>query len=89
MDMKIKLKTKGLIILGIFVLSFIGIISITVVTVQDKIISTALEKLRSDMSLGQALYNELIPGEYAPHFLRLQIPFIDRTPPIRRNDYGL
>ena len=65
MDMKIKLKTKGLIILGIFVLSFIGIISITVVTVQDKIISTALEKLRSDMSLGQALYNELIPGEYA------------------------
>ena len=60
MDMKIKLKTKGLIILGIFVLSFIGIISITVVTVQDKIISTALEKLRSDKSLGQALYNELI-----------------------------
>jgi methyl-accepting chemotaxis protein len=61
----VKLKTKmlGLILIFSSVLVIAGVI--TVFTVQDKVIATAHEKLRSDIALARALVEEKYPGEWS------------------------
>jgi methyl-accepting chemotaxis protein len=61
---KFKLKSKALILLVIFTAAFIGIILLTIITVQDKVISAAHEKLKGDMAMSYAMLEEKYPGEW-------------------------
>ena len=63
--MKLELKSKMLIILCIFTLTFLVIGVITLLTVRDKVITIAHEKLHGDIAMAKALLNEKSPGEWA------------------------
>ena len=59
-----KVKTKGLILLVIFTATFLGMILLAIITVQNKIISASHEKLRGDMAMSYAMLDEKYPGEW-------------------------
>jgi methyl-accepting chemotaxis protein len=61
----LKLKTKIMSFLGIFAFMFIAVGLITMATVYNKVISTAHEKLKGDLSMGAALLNEKCPGDWS------------------------
>ena len=63
--MKLKLKTKILGFSAMFVLLVTVISFSTIITVQDKVIGTAHEKLKGDLAMGSALLNEKYPGEWS------------------------
>jgi methyl-accepting chemotaxis protein len=63
--MKLKLRTKILIFTPVFALLILAIGFSTVVTVQNKVIATAHEKLKSDIALGRSLLNEKYAGEWS------------------------
>lgn len=60
-----KLRTKALVLLGIFTLMFLAVAAFTVWVVQDSVISTAQEKLKSDIAMGRSLLNEKYPGDWS------------------------
>ena len=61
----LKLRTKILMFSAMFVLGVVTIGLFTVLTVKDKVISTAHEKLKGDLAMSRALLNEKIPGEWS------------------------
>ncbi|HOI74162.1 MAG TPA: methyl-accepting chemotaxis protein [Syntrophales bacterium] len=61
----LRLQTKTLILLVLFAVFFTGAILFTVMTVREKIILTAQEKLKSDMALGYAMFNDRHPGDWS------------------------
>jgi methyl-accepting chemotaxis protein len=61
----VKLKTKIMGFLGMFSLILIAVGLITAVTVYNKVITTAHEKLKGDLAMGSALVNEKHPGEWS------------------------
>ncbi len=63
--MKMNLKNKMLFFLLIFVLTILAISVSTGITVHRKVLITAHEKLKSDMSMAKALLNEKHPGEWS------------------------
>ena len=63
--MKVKLKTKMLGLLLLFTLVMLVTGTITVFTIQNKVITTAHEKLRGDMALAGAYVNAKHPGEWS------------------------
>jgi methyl-accepting chemotaxis protein len=65
MKLKLKLKTKTFLLLSIFVLMFLTVALFTVMTVQDKVITTAHEKLKADLAMGKALLNAQYQGEWS------------------------
>lgn len=65
MKSKLKLKTKTLLLLSFFALLFIGVSIFTIITVQNKVIITAHEKLKADIAMGRALLNAQYPGEWS------------------------
>lgn len=60
-----RLKTKIMSFLGLFALMFIAVGLITMLTVYNKVITTAHEKLKGDLAMGAALLNEKHPGEWS------------------------
>lgn len=62
--MKINLKLKMSVFVAVFALVLLGIGFVTVLTVRDKVIATAQEKLHSDIALSKALLEEKIPGSW-------------------------
>jgi methyl-accepting chemotaxis protein len=65
MKSKLKLKTKTLLLLAFFALMFIAVSVFTIITVQNKVIITAHEKLKADIAMGRALLNAQYPGEWS------------------------
>ncbi|MGA2332569.1 MAG: methyl-accepting chemotaxis protein [Syntrophales bacterium] len=65
MRLKLKLKTKTFLLLSIFALMFLTVAFFTVMTVQDKVITTAHEKLKGDLAMGKALLNAQYQGEWS------------------------
>jgi methyl-accepting chemotaxis protein len=63
--LKLKLKTKALLLLAVFALMFLVVSIFTIVTVQDKVITTAQEKLKSDLAMGRSLLNAQYPGPWS------------------------
>jgi methyl-accepting chemotaxis protein len=61
----LRFQTKALMLLVLFAVVFTCMILFTVMTVRDKIIVTAHEKLRSDMALSYAVMNDRYPGEWS------------------------
>ncbi|PKN32612.1 MAG: hypothetical protein CVU61_17365 [Deltaproteobacteria bacterium HGW-Deltaproteobacteria-19] len=61
----LRLQTKTLILLVLFAVFFSGTILFTVMTVREKIILTAQEKLKADMAMGYALFNDKYPGDWS------------------------
>ena len=59
-----KWRRKALIFPAVFVLVMLSISLLTVITVQNKVILTAQEKLKSDLAMGRILLNERHPGEW-------------------------
>lgn len=60
----LKLQTKTLILLVIFAAFFSGTILFTIMTVREKIILTAQEKLKADMAMGYAMISDQYPGDW-------------------------
>ena len=61
----LKLKTKLLIILSIFILTFISIGMRMLFVVQNKVITTAYEKLEGDLAMTKAMLDAKIPGDWS------------------------
>jgi len=62
MKVKLKFKMLGLILLFSLVMLVTG--TVTVFTIQEKVITTAHEKLRGDIALSRAFVEEKYPGEW-------------------------
>jgi methyl-accepting chemotaxis protein len=60
-----KLKTKAFFLLAVFTLMFVTVSIFTIVTVQDKVITTAQEKLKGDLAMGKSLLNAQYPGAWS------------------------
>jgi methyl-accepting chemotaxis protein len=65
MKFNLKLKTKALLLLVVFTLMFLTVSIFTIVTVQDKVISTAQEKLKGDLAMGRSLLDAQYPGAWS------------------------
>jgi len=63
--MKLKLRTKILMFPAAFVLVFLVIGLITIISAQNKVILMTQEKLKGDLAMGRALLNERHPGEWS------------------------
>jgi methyl-accepting chemotaxis protein len=63
--MNLKLRTKILSLIGIFVMIIVVIGFFAVWTVQDKVISAAMEKLKGDLAMGRLLLEEKVRGEWS------------------------
>jgi len=61
----LKFQTKALMLLLLFAAVFVFMILFTMMTVREKIIVTAHEKLRSDMALSYAMLNDKYPGDWS------------------------
>ncbi len=61
----LRLQTKTLILLVLFAAFFSGAILFTIMTVREKIILTAQEKLKSDMAMGYAMFSDRYPGDWS------------------------
>jgi methyl-accepting chemotaxis protein len=60
-----KLKSKMMVILAIFALTFAVIGLMTLFTVHDQVIMTAHEKLKGDLAMTKAMLNEKYAGEWS------------------------
>jgi methyl-accepting chemotaxis protein len=65
MKLELKLRTKTLLLLAVFALMFLSVAIFTIVTVQDKVITTAHEKLKADSAMGKALLNARYSGDWS------------------------
>lgn len=63
--MRLKLKTKMIVLLVAFVLTFVITSAITVITVEQKVLETAHEKLQGDLAMAEALIHEKYPGPWS------------------------
>lgn len=63
--MKVNLQTKMLGFVAVFALVLLIIGAVTIMTVRDKVITTAHEKLRGDIAMGSVLLNERYPGDWS------------------------
>ena len=65
MKLNLRLRTKALLLLAIFALMFLTVSIFTIMTVQNKVIKTAHEKLKADLAMGNALLNAQYPGAWS------------------------
>ncbi|MFH1081638.1 MAG: methyl-accepting chemotaxis protein [Pseudomonadota bacterium] len=65
MKSELKIKTKSILLLSAFALTFLTAALFIIMTVQTKIITIAHEKLKADLAMGKALLNAQYPGEWS------------------------
>lgn len=63
--MKVNLQVKMLGFVAVFAMVLLITGTVTILTVRDKVITTAHEKLRSDIAMGSMLLNERYPGDWS------------------------